>query len=344
MTPQELFERLQAEIKTITWPSSANLVFGDEVFVVPNKPIKQMARWNSPTCFIIDQGSQFYTQHNELHEQNFTISVFVEHFGDSQGERSLLGGNRPANKSKGAGLFEIERVLVEHLRKVTALSSAKITLIGRAKAKQAFVERNTPFVFRDLTFRALVSWNTDTPAVPDDDDILRSPGLLYWAPSALSPGSFGTALGFTQNGILINFNINIVDLDVQDTGDEPIYAIDTGRKIEVVATLLNYNTTALARMIPGQTSGNEIRIPNSVDTGDDLALNSSIFSHLLFVPDDTTNNFIFILQKAVPRLVQPIRLSRDGDTAYQVEFTGYRKTDNVDGVFYMGPLANGNLR
>ena len=100
----------------------------------------------------------------QLLEQNFSLLLFAAHVGDPYGQRVMLGGNRLSNESAGASLLDIEEQLIENLRKVTVLNAAKVTLIGKTKVRTNYVKRNTPFVFRELNFNALVSHGDGTPA------------------------------------------------------------------------------------------------------------------------------------------------------------------------------------
>jgi len=65
---------------------------------------------------------------------------------------------------------------------------------------------------------------------------------------------------------------------------------------------------------------------------------------LLFVPDDITNNNIVILQKAVPNIVDSIFLTRDKDTMFECVFDGFMKSDDVDGILYIGDITGGTIR
>ena len=78
-TPKELFENLRDDLKALEW-IAGNKVFGDSVRVVPEFPLEQIARFSNSRCFLIDNGSVAISNHNQLHEQRFNISYFVQNF------------------------------------------------------------------------------------------------------------------------------------------------------------------------------------------------------------------------------------------------------------------------
>ena len=191
MTPFEFFSRLRAHLKDVVWSGTSNKIFGNNVFVVPELPIQQLPTFSSPCCFVTDQGAVNYGHHDQLYTQNFSIAVFVENTGDRYGEAVLLSGNRTVNTSVGAGLLEIEENLINDLRQVEELSSAKIVLKSKSKVKTQFVKKNTPLSFRSLAFSAFVSIDD---VESDSADILKMPGFLYAGATNIPGGSFGSKL------------------------------------------------------------------------------------------------------------------------------------------------------
>ena len=64
----------------------------------------------------------------------------------------------------------------------------------------------------------------------------------------------------------------------------------------------------------------------------------------IMIPDDLTNNPIFLAQKAAPNIVETIRFSRQIDTNFAVVFDCMQKTTDEDGTAYLGAKAGGVLR
>jgi len=115
MTPKELFSRLQTELQAMTWGVTANQIFGEQVFVVPELPIQQIHRYSNGACFVVDGGAAVDPDHPQVLTQNFSVTVFVENVNSAYGEAVMLGGNRVANTTAGAGKFDIELELEEFL-------------------------------------------------------------------------------------------------------------------------------------------------------------------------------------------------------------------------------------
>ena len=179
---------------------------------------------------------------------------------------------------------------------------------------------------------------------PNTTEILRQPGYLFWNPSALTnETTWGTKLGFTQTGVKVEILPKYIYHNTEEDGDLPSIKLYAGCFVRIYATLLNYNATALARLLPGLTSGATIKIPNILKTGYNLN-NVTYTDTLLFVPDDITNNNIVILQKAVPNIVDSIFLTRDKDTMFECVFDGFMKSDDVDGILYIGDITGGTIR
>jgi len=334
-----LFVNLRTHLRGTAWTGTANEVFGDEVYIVPRVPMENLSRFGMPCCFILDKGSDFYDQHPGLEEQKFQLVVFQENVADPYGEGVVLSANRTANTSKGAGILEIEQEIVRSLKSVTALSSAKITLRHRNKIEVAMVKENEPSVFRSLTFSAF----TSIESTPDPLEILRVPGILWWAPTNLGTPAYGTRLGFLSDGVLWEPGYKTLILAGEEKGEEPTQKYFLGTAGKVYVRLLNYNSSAIARLFPGCTSSTKVQYPNSFLAGTDLT-SSTYTDRLLYVPDDTTNNPCLLLQKSAPNVEDTIRLSRGDDTEFLCVFDAFRKTNDVDGISYLGLIAGATLR
>jgi len=183
-------------------------------------------------------------------------------------------------------------------------------------------------------------WNTP----PDPSEILRQPGLLFWNPTALDgEANFGTKLGYQEKPIEVGIDYKFGTLYGEEDGNEPKHKVFLGVGEIFISTLLkNYNATALSVLFPGLTTSTQLKIPNSYYAGSDLL--SSNYGRLLFVPEDSTNNMVVLFQKAAPNITGAFRLSRALDTDFPVRFDAYRKTNDVDGRIYVGPLASAVLR
>jgi len=155
MTPKQLFTRLKAYLKTVVWEGTANKIFGEFVYVVPEVPILQACQFVPPCAFIIDQGAIPDKEHPGLLTQNFTIAILVENIQSEYGEGLILSACRIADTSKGAGLLDIEEDLLLQLIEKIELTT-KLMLIEKGVPKSGLLKSNNQAVIRSLTFSALV--------------------------------------------------------------------------------------------------------------------------------------------------------------------------------------------
>lgn len=178
---------------------------------------------------------------------------------------------------------------------------------------------------------------------PSANEILRSPGYLFWNPTSLaSEATWGTKLGFCEKGISINFQYTNKIYTGEELGEEPILRLFTGvGKISCVVAMKNFNSLNLSLLFPGLTQSEMIKTPGFIIPGSNM---SSYFGKLLFVPDDTGNNPIFILQNASAVSAGGMDFSRVEDLSFICVFESFRKTNDADGRYYLGNIASGVLR
>ena len=155
MTPKELMSRIKTLISEIAW-TGTTYIFGINTFVTPDFPITNIAEIIAPSCFIVDMGQKSHPEHEGIIEQSFNIMFFVENLGDNKGEGEILGGNRIANTSVGAGIYDIEQKIITTIRDTITLSTAVVTLEGSGRIKLNKAKGNEPLVIRILRFKARV--------------------------------------------------------------------------------------------------------------------------------------------------------------------------------------------
>lgn len=156
MKPKELFENLRVFLRALVWTGTANKIFGDQVYITSENPVMVLSQLVSPSCYIIETGQRSHPEHNNIITQNFSILLFVENMQDNYGEGSILSACRTANQSKGAGVFDIEEEVLSNLVQETALSGAKIVLMGKNRIRMGVVKGARPALFRNLNFQARV--------------------------------------------------------------------------------------------------------------------------------------------------------------------------------------------
>lgn len=156
MTPKQLFQRLQTNLKAMVWGVTANRVFGDDVYIVPEFPIQQISWFRPPAAFIIDTGAVCDPEHPGLMTQAFSITILVENYQHPMGEGVMVGANRVANTSGGAGILDIEDEFLDKFTEITSMTT-KILLVEKNSPKVQFVKGNTPLIIRAFPCTAIVS-------------------------------------------------------------------------------------------------------------------------------------------------------------------------------------------
>lgn len=156
MTPKNFFSGLKSWGKSVVWTGTSNKVFGDSVFFVPDIPIQQMSQWRSPTLFIIDMGGSPSSTHPNLIENKFTLGIYIENVGDNFGESVMMSGNRVVNTSSGAGILDIEAVMMSSLIALWKMTSTKVMIVEKSKARTTLVKSNSPSTLRVWTFSVLL--------------------------------------------------------------------------------------------------------------------------------------------------------------------------------------------
>lgn len=177
---------------------------------------------------------------------------------------------------------------------------------------------------------------------PNTDDILRVPGYLFWGPTNLDKeANWGTKLGYCETGLRIEIIPKYIYHRIEEDGGEPSIKLYGGTFVRAYATLKNFNAIALSVVFSGLSSDEKINIPGNITAGKNMV---TIYDRLLFIPDDRANNPIAILQKACANVVQAFYFKRDIDTMFESVFDGFRKSNDTDGILYIGNIEDGELR
>lgn len=336
MQPQEFFTQLKQSIQDLEWPSTNNPVFGETVYVVPVVPMKTINQWPFPSCFITDDGGRIHPQNNELVEQQFSIYIFNENYNDNLGESVMLGANKATGDetSQGKGILELEEVVIDYLIDKTSINSKKINLVSKSKVKTRIAQGNEPFAFRQIVFKTLLSYGENSAR----EEIQRVPGKLYINPPDISGGSYGTELGFLENGLLFDAGMKFNLLYTEDSGQTPTDVNYVGNQVSAVAEFMQYNNSTMSVAFNGMDSSGLVTIPGSIKTGKFFANDSNRRFVLLFVPEDTSKNKAIIMYRAIPYITNTIRLANGLDTLYTCLFVGIK--DASGRIAAMGPIGS----
>lgn len=157
MTPKLVLSNIKDALAILAWPSSVNVVFGNHVYVVPEFPAQQMGQFPRPFALVVDQGESNHPEHPLLITQYFTVMCFVENFAQNYGEGVVLGRNRVANKSDGAGTKDVTAVILTDLVYKIALGASKCVLVSKTRSKFNVVAANAPTCTVSLSFESFAS-------------------------------------------------------------------------------------------------------------------------------------------------------------------------------------------
>ena len=175
------------------------------------------------------------------------------------------------------------------------------------------------------------------------NEVLRIPGFLYWNTTNLdSESGYGKLLGYTEQGIELRTSQQLLKFTTPESGDEVDRIYTTGSTPQLLCVLKNYQPDALSAIFPGLSSSAELRYPGNILAGQELS-NDTHSKRLLFVPENL-NNPCVLLQKACANVSSALKFSRRDFLNFPVIFDALRKTDDPDGVYYVGDIQNGVLR
>lgn len=158
MTPKQLLQRIETELKAMVWGATANRVFGDSVFIVPEFPVEQLGRFRSPAAFIVDQGGPFDGEHPGIMYQDFTVGVFIENLTSAYGSAVMTGGIRTSNASPGAGILDLEDEMLSKLVEIVTMTTKAMLLEKSTQPVHGVSGDNFPRILRIFSFSAVTSF------------------------------------------------------------------------------------------------------------------------------------------------------------------------------------------
>jgi hypothetical protein len=155
MNPKVFFNRLKTLLQALTWPTTANKVFGNNVFVVPYLFPSNMPVMASSTCFIEEVGFINHEEEPSIVMSRFSIVYFIENVSNQSGEGVVIDANRIVNTSRGVGYLELERLIQKNvINTVKMTDNIYIRELTGLKALQ--VPSNNPNMFRSNVFEAML--------------------------------------------------------------------------------------------------------------------------------------------------------------------------------------------
>jgi hypothetical protein len=163
MNPTQMAQQIKHELQSVVWDVSdgtGEVVFGSYgVYVYAGAILDDN---NLPTTFpfalvTIDQGTPD-DDDPDLVEQNFTVLVAAEVFGDRVGEFAVIGSSRSSyGTSAGAGVAEVMSRARYAVQDLTGVDGAPIIISSTGIASTNVLEDNRNIAMQELTLTALCS-------------------------------------------------------------------------------------------------------------------------------------------------------------------------------------------
>lgn len=332
MKSKELLIRLESSLASLNWPSSSVPVFG-QVTISNRVPVSHFGTLRLPAMIIVPGGSSSYGQHDELLEKEISLTIVNGNLQDIYGRSSIVGSNEDgATDSLSKGVEDFTDVVINHLKSVTALSSAKITLRHLGEPQISEIKNNSPYIYQTMKIRARVKTADDGP---DESEIMRGPGFLYWNPTDNS-GTSGTELGYLEEAPIIDPALELGYRGEELAGNTITDVLFLGANPVAYARFLNWNNDTINRLFLGAVSGTSVNFPGALKTGSNLS-GGALPGKLLFVPDDSTQ-VAWMLRKALPFVSNAARIARGEDTALTCTFLGLK--DGAGRQIYAGLLED----
>lgn len=172
---------------------------------------------------------------------------------------------------------------------------------------------------------------------PSVNEITRNAGFLYWGPtSLLTEAGYGTLLGYVDS-LVFKPNLILAEVADEETGANLDKMLVLGSKPNITVGLKNYNATVLARAFPGFSSATHKSVswPGSILPG--LSVYTTHQGTLLYVPDNTTSDFVILLKTCFPHITQAaaLALSHSKEVIFPITFLAKS--------YYLGLLSGASL-
>ncbi len=165
MDPWQQARQIQYLLRERLWDgvaSGAEKVFRT-VLVSPGQEEELVdERVGFPFIWINDAGAEFDPQDKEqlrLYDQSWELMVFHGNMNDGGGQALLLGANRSGGKtsSKGRGLMEVTRELLDTLASLGPADGMSLRLMAKSKARPLRIKRHGYLIQQAFAFNTRAS-------------------------------------------------------------------------------------------------------------------------------------------------------------------------------------------
>lgn len=127
MTEESYLLFLQATLQSMNWPTTSNPVFHTNSVIISAAPdADALAKFIMPLCVILPGAQVADTEQPNLYSEEIELTIATSVPGDVIGQNTLMGANRVASTSKGAGLVQICEAVLDTVSMLNALDGMTI--------------------------------------------------------------------------------------------------------------------------------------------------------------------------------------------------------------------------
>ena len=163
MNSFQIVRQLQSIIRALTWGDASTKVFLEHSVLVSSGPRDGaiLDSMSPPYAFILPGAAQIDPRAGEepdLVQHDFLLRLATVHPADAFGEAVLIGANRTDHQTgPGAGLLEIENVVLAGVDKLTAEDGVRIIITNSSAISSSDLGEAGVAAFRDYTLRCLTT-------------------------------------------------------------------------------------------------------------------------------------------------------------------------------------------
>lgn len=157
MTEKELLVALKARLQALTWDGS-NVIFHTNSVVVTASPNEDaLAKLIMPILLIHPGTKVADREQPNLYQEEIEMAIITSIPGDALGQNAIMGANRTADTSKGAGIVDIEEAVLGDIAFLNAREGIVIKHTFSGASSIGKLGESSWITFRKLRFEAKIS-------------------------------------------------------------------------------------------------------------------------------------------------------------------------------------------
>lgn len=178
----QLCNEIRNVLRDVLWAGSSNAVFGSEAVVVtvgPDVDVGMAIRFPAALIRPLDAAvDPEHSQQPNLIRQRIGLRLMTAVAGDALGEAPLIGGywRSGDTQSDGRGLLEIEEVIYDLIRLLSADAGVEIQFMAAGASQAVLLEDLGYVAFRDYEFEAWVTASRDYPPATEFSSTVLTSG------------------------------------------------------------------------------------------------------------------------------------------------------------------------